>query len=153
MTDIPPSLCTLPCARIERGNWAYFAGVGHDPKHRHFRSVSQALRYDPDGSYVRKWVPQLAQLDILPQQRSSSSSNSSSTSSHCHDDQKYDDTTTYSSNNQSKSMEALFRPWDFPDLVPDWPSPIVVDVNTQYTFADLERLKSQGTLLCQNQQQ
>ena len=41
------------------GNWAYFGGVGADPKQRHFRSVSQAARYDPRGAYVRKWLPEL----------------------------------------------------------------------------------------------
>ncbi|KAL3790112.1 hypothetical protein HJC23_013623 [Cyclotella cryptica] len=38
------------------GNWAYFAGVGGDPKNRHFRTVSQAYAYDPYGNYVRKWI-------------------------------------------------------------------------------------------------
>lgn len=38
------------------GNWAYFSGVGTDPKQRHFRTVSQALRYDQDGTYVQKWL-------------------------------------------------------------------------------------------------
>lgn len=38
------------------GNWAYFSGVGADPKQRHFRTISQALRHDPEGDYVRKWL-------------------------------------------------------------------------------------------------
>lgn len=33
--------------------------MGNDPKNRHFRTVSQALRYDPDGAYVRRWNPKL----------------------------------------------------------------------------------------------
>ena len=41
------------------GNWRYFAGVGYDPKERHFRTISQAIRYDPSCSYVRKWIPSL----------------------------------------------------------------------------------------------
>ena len=41
------------------GNWAYFAGVGADPKQRHFRTVSQALRYDATGEHVRRWLPEL----------------------------------------------------------------------------------------------
>ena len=40
-------------------NWAYFAGVGGDPKSRHFRTVSQSNRYDPEGRFVRKWIKQL----------------------------------------------------------------------------------------------
>lgn len=43
-------------AQANYGNWAYFAGVGGDPKNRHFRTISQAYRYDPDGSYIRKWI-------------------------------------------------------------------------------------------------
>jgi len=34
----------------------FIAGVGGDPKNRHFRTISQSYRYDPDGSYVRKWI-------------------------------------------------------------------------------------------------
>jgi len=42
------------------GNWAYFSGVGADPKQRHFRTVSQQLKYDAAGRYVRAWLPELA---------------------------------------------------------------------------------------------
>ena len=41
------------------GNWAYFAGVGGDPKQRHFRTVSQAAKYDRSGAYVRSWLAEL----------------------------------------------------------------------------------------------
>lgn len=44
------------------GNWAYFSGVGADPKQRHFRTISQALRYDPEGGYVRTWLTELASV-------------------------------------------------------------------------------------------
>jgi deoxyribodipyrimidine photo-lyase len=47
------------CVGANWGNWLYFSGVGPDPKQRHFRTVSQALRYDPEGSYVRQWLPEL----------------------------------------------------------------------------------------------
>ncbi len=41
-------------------NWQYLAGVGTDPrKDRYFNILSQAQRYDPDGEYVRLWVPEL----------------------------------------------------------------------------------------------
>jgi len=47
------------CVGANWGNWLYFSGVGPDPKNRHFRTISQALRYDPDGAYVQKWLPSL----------------------------------------------------------------------------------------------
>lgn len=48
-----------PCSNY--GNWAYVAGVGADPrKDRYFNVMSQALRYDPKGEYVRHWLPELA---------------------------------------------------------------------------------------------
>ena len=43
------------CVAANWGNWGYFSGVGSDPKNRHFRTISQALRYDAHGSYVKKW--------------------------------------------------------------------------------------------------
>lgn len=50
------------CVGANWGNWLYFSGVGPDPKQRHFRTVSQALKYDQDGSYVMKWLPEIANL-------------------------------------------------------------------------------------------
>eukprot|EP00536_Pseudo-nitzschia_multiseries_P005101 jgi/Psemu1/285541/fgenesh1_pg.93_\ len=47
------------CVAANWGNWLYFSGVGPDPKQRHFCTVSQAAKYDPDGTYVRKWLPEL----------------------------------------------------------------------------------------------
>ena len=44
------------------GNWAYFSGVGSDPKLRQFKTVSQAAKYDPTGQYVRMWLPELADV-------------------------------------------------------------------------------------------
>ena len=39
------------------GNWAYIAGVGPDPRGgRIFHLNDQADRYDPDGSYRRRWL-------------------------------------------------------------------------------------------------
>ena len=44
-------------------NWNYVAGVGSDPREdRYFNVLSQAERYDPDGEYVRTWLPELAEL-------------------------------------------------------------------------------------------
>ncbi|MBG6101646.1 deoxyribodipyrimidine photo-lyase [Micromonospora vinacea] len=43
------------------GNWQWVAGTGNDTKpYRGFNPVRQAERYDPDGDYVRRWVPELA---------------------------------------------------------------------------------------------
>jgi deoxyribodipyrimidine photo-lyase len=43
------------------GNWQWVAGTGTDTKpFRRFNPVRQAQRFDPDGAYVRRWVPELA---------------------------------------------------------------------------------------------
>jgi deoxyribodipyrimidine photo-lyase len=44
--------------------WQWGAGTGADaaPYFRIFNPVSQARRFDPDGAYVRRWVPELAAL-------------------------------------------------------------------------------------------
>ncbi len=43
------------------GNWQWVAGVGTDaaPYFRIFNPTLQARRFDPDGTYVRRWVPEL----------------------------------------------------------------------------------------------
>lgn len=42
------------------GNWNYIAGVGSDPREdRYFNTETQAKRYDPNGDYVRHWLPEL----------------------------------------------------------------------------------------------
>ncbi len=43
-------------------NWAYFAGVGNDPRDRVFRTVSQGEAYDPDAALIKDWVPELGKL-------------------------------------------------------------------------------------------
>jgi deoxyribodipyrimidine photo-lyase len=47
------------------GNWQWVAGTGPDaaPYFRVLNPVTQARRFDPDGEYVRRWVPELAGLD------------------------------------------------------------------------------------------
>ncbi len=44
--------------------WQWCAGTGTDaaPYFRVFNPVGQGLRFDPDGAYVRRWVPELAHL-------------------------------------------------------------------------------------------
>ncbi|GED89137.1 deoxyribodipyrimidine photo-lyase [Streptomyces sp. 6-11-2] len=45
-------------------NWQWMAGTGTDTRpNRVLNPVTQAKRYDPDGTYVRRWVPELAGLD------------------------------------------------------------------------------------------
>jgi deoxyribodipyrimidine photo-lyase len=42
--------------------WQWTAGCGADaaPFFRVFNPTLQAERYDPDGAYIRRWVPELA---------------------------------------------------------------------------------------------
>jgi deoxyribodipyrimidine photo-lyase len=43
------------------GNWQWVAGTGNDTKpYRRFNPIRQAERFDPDGRYVRRYVPELA---------------------------------------------------------------------------------------------
>jgi deoxyribodipyrimidine photo-lyase len=45
-------------------NWQWVAGCGADaaPYFRVFNPVLQGQKFDPDGAYVRRWVPELARL-------------------------------------------------------------------------------------------
>lgn len=45
-------------------NWAYFAGVGNDPRDRIFRTVSQGMTYDPEAQLIKTWVPELKELAL-----------------------------------------------------------------------------------------
>jgi deoxyribodipyrimidine photo-lyase len=45
------------------GNWQWVAGTGNDTRpQRVLNPVRQAERFDPDGVYVRRWVPELASV-------------------------------------------------------------------------------------------
>lgn len=46
-------------------SWQWVAGCGLDaaPYFRIFNPVSQGEKFDADGAYVKKWVPELAKLD------------------------------------------------------------------------------------------
>lgn len=48
------------------GGWQWTAGVGTDaaPYFRIFNPVSQGLRHDPQGKYVRQWVPELRRVPL-----------------------------------------------------------------------------------------
>jgi deoxyribodipyrimidine photo-lyase len=42
------------------GNWNYIAGVGSDPREdRVFNVQTQSMKYDPEGIYMKHWLPQL----------------------------------------------------------------------------------------------
>ena len=47
------------------GNWQWIASTGVDPApyfRRLFNPILQQQRFDPDGDYVRRWVPELANV-------------------------------------------------------------------------------------------
>ncbi|MET7574387.1 deoxyribodipyrimidine photo-lyase [Streptomyces sp. NPDC005492] len=45
-------------------NWQWMAGTGTDTRpNRVLNPVTQAKRHDPDGTYVRRWVPELAGVE------------------------------------------------------------------------------------------
>jgi deoxyribodipyrimidine photo-lyase len=45
------------------GNWQWVAGTGNDTRpNRVFNPIRQAHRFDPDGAYVRRYVPELASI-------------------------------------------------------------------------------------------
>ena len=45
--------------------WQWVAGTGTDasPYYRVFNPVTQGKKFDPDGAYVKRWVPELRHLD------------------------------------------------------------------------------------------
>jgi deoxyribodipyrimidine photo-lyase len=45
--------------------WQWVAGTGTDasPYYRVFNPVTQGKKFDPDGAYVRRWVPELRNVD------------------------------------------------------------------------------------------
>ena len=49
---------------VNNGNWQWVAGVGTDaaPYFRILNPTLQAQRFDPDGTYVRRWVTELEDL-------------------------------------------------------------------------------------------
>jgi deoxyribodipyrimidine photo-lyase len=45
-------------------NWQWVAGCGADaaPYFRIFNPITQSLHFDPQGAYIRKWLPELAAI-------------------------------------------------------------------------------------------
>jgi deoxyribodipyrimidine photo-lyase len=45
--------------------WQWVAGCGTDaaPYFRVFNPTTQAQKFDPDGAYVKRWVPELRDVD------------------------------------------------------------------------------------------
>lgn len=52
------------CPANNPASWQWVAGCGADaaPWFRIFNPVTQGEKFDPDGDYVRRWVPELARL-------------------------------------------------------------------------------------------
>jgi len=46
---------------VNNGNWQWVAGTGTDaqPYFRIFNPTTQSERFDPDGDYIRRWIPEL----------------------------------------------------------------------------------------------
>jgi len=45
------------------GNWNQMAGVGSEVRDdRYLNTEAQAMRYDPQGAYVKKWLPQFEKM-------------------------------------------------------------------------------------------
>lgn len=46
-------------------SWQWVAGSGADaaPYYRIFNPVTQGLKFDPEGTYVRRWIPEIGGLD------------------------------------------------------------------------------------------
>lgn len=51
-------------AAVNNGNWQWVAGSSSDPQpyFRIFNPVTQGRTYDPDGAYIRRYLPELAAL-------------------------------------------------------------------------------------------
>jgi deoxyribodipyrimidine photo-lyase len=47
------------------GNWNYTAGIGNDARNfRYFNIPKQSRDYDPEGHYLKHWLPELASIPV-----------------------------------------------------------------------------------------
>ncbi len=48
------------------GGWQWTAGTGTDatPYFRIFNPITQGQKFDPDGAYIRRWIPELGQVEV-----------------------------------------------------------------------------------------
>ena len=54
-------------AAQNNGNWQWITSIGVDPApyyRRMYNPMTQQLRHDPDGAYVRRWCPELARVPL-----------------------------------------------------------------------------------------
>ncbi len=53
------------CPANNPASWQWVAGSGADaaPFFRIFNPIAQSEKFDPNGEYIRKWVPELSKLD------------------------------------------------------------------------------------------
>jgi deoxyribodipyrimidine photo-lyase len=51
-------------AAANNGGWQWTAGTGADaaPYFRIFNPILQALKFDPNGEFVRRWLPELERV-------------------------------------------------------------------------------------------
>jgi len=49
---------------VNNGNWQWCAGVGENPQDywRFFSPWKQAIDYDPDCEYIKRWIPELREI-------------------------------------------------------------------------------------------
>ena len=65
LADVPAGAVLVDAdAGSNPANWQWVAGSGADaaPYFRVFNPILQGEKFDPDGAYVRRWVPELKQL-------------------------------------------------------------------------------------------
>ena len=58
---LPATCSSTATSPQNQHNWQWVAGTGTDaaPYFRVFNPVTQGQKFDPDGAYVRRWVPEL----------------------------------------------------------------------------------------------
>ena len=62
--DVEAKGATTGDPAANNGGWQWSAGTGTDaaPYFRIFNPISQGKKFDPDGDYIRTWVPELAHV-------------------------------------------------------------------------------------------